>query len=56
MRGYGGPWIPAPRVMLHAAELGFVHPATGETLHWSRPPPPDFADLLERLRDARGAR
>ena len=49
-RGYDGPWIPAPRVMLHAQELGFVHPATGEALRWTRPPPPDFCGMLERLR------
>jgi 23S rRNA pseudouridine1911/1915/1917 synthase len=53
VRGYDGPWIPAPRVMLHACELGFVHPATGESLRWTRPPPADFAELLERLRTRR---
>ena len=30
---------PAARVCLHAAELGFVHPATGETLHLVSPAP-----------------
>jgi 23S rRNA pseudouridine1911/1915/1917 synthase len=54
-RGYEGPWIPAPRVMLHAVELGFVHPATDEELHWRRPPPRDFCEVLERLRGRRGA-
>ena len=28
IRDYDGPEIPAPRVMLHASELGFAHPAT----------------------------
>ncbi|MEH3085957.1 MAG: RluA family pseudouridine synthase [Xylophilus ampelinus] len=29
----------APRLLLHAAELGFAHPATGEFLRWSAPTP-----------------
>ncbi|MBI5501699.1 MAG: RluA family pseudouridine synthase [Deltaproteobacteria bacterium] len=49
-REYAGPWIAAPRVMLHAAELGLEHPATGEPLRWSRRPPGDFWEALERLR------
>lgn len=28
----------APRLMLHASELGFVHPHTQDTLHWHCPP------------------
>lgn len=31
--------LEAPRLMLHAAELGFNHPVTGETLQFSCPPP-----------------
>jgi 23S rRNA pseudouridine1911/1915/1917 synthase len=42
--------IPSPRVMLHAAELGLVHPATGETFRWSAPVPADMEALLEKLR------
>jgi 23S rRNA pseudouridine1911/1915/1917 synthase len=42
--------IPAPRLMLHAAELGFVHPATNVEVRFDRPPPPDFAETLARLR------
>ncbi len=38
-----------PRQALHAATLGFRHPATGETLRFSAPLPPDFADLLAAL-------
>ena len=37
------------RQALHAAELGFVHPATREALEFTSPPPPDFADLLREL-------
>jgi 23S rRNA pseudouridine1911/1915/1917 synthase len=37
---------------LHAARLGFVHPTTGHTLRFERPPPPDFAKVLLQLRGA----
>lgn len=40
----------APRLALHATELGFVHPATGATLHWERPLPADLQAFLDRLR------
>jgi 23S rRNA pseudouridine1911/1915/1917 synthase len=40
----------APRLALHAAELGFTHTATDEPMHWEMPPPPDFRELLDRLR------
>ncbi len=38
------------RQALHAAELGFVHPVTGERMHFSAPPPADFRRLLAALR------
>jgi 23S rRNA pseudouridine1911/1915/1917 synthase len=38
------------RQALHAAELGFIHPATGDRMVFNVPPPPDFAELLLRLR------
>jgi 23S rRNA pseudouridine1911/1915/1917 synthase len=41
------------RQALHARTLGFVHPATGEKLSFTAPPPPDFQRALEALR-ARG--
>jgi 23S rRNA pseudouridine1911/1915/1917 synthase len=41
---------PAPRVMLHAAELGFVHPASGLELAFSSPLPVDVRRQLDRLR------
>lgn len=34
-----GPLLAAPRLMLHAMTLGFVHPITGERLRFERPPP-----------------
>jgi 23S rRNA pseudouridine1911/1915/1917 synthase len=40
----------APRLALHAAELGFVHPQSGAALHWSMPLPPDLEAFVERLR------
>jgi 23S rRNA pseudouridine1911/1915/1917 synthase len=40
----------APRLALHAAELGFLHPVSGEPLHWAMPLPDDLQRFLERLR------
>src|SRR5439155_12383212 len=31
----------APRLALHAAELGFIHPVSGEEMHWAMPLPTD---------------
>lgn len=42
----------APRLALHATELGFEHPASGERLHWTMPLPADFEKLLARLKTA----
>ncbi len=38
------------RQALHAATLGFVHPATGETLEFSSPLPGDLAEAIALLR------
>ena len=35
---------------LHARELGFVHPATGQWMQFTSPLPPYFTELLQRLR------
>ena len=35
---------------LHAKELGFVHPRTGEWMQFDSPLPPYFTELLTRLR------
>jgi len=43
----------APRVMLHAAELGFVHPESGADLRFDSPLPADIRRLLDRLRALR---
>ena len=40
----------APRQMLHAAQLSFVHPLTGNRLSFSAPRPEDFLDALSALR------
>jgi 23S rRNA pseudouridine1911/1915/1917 synthase len=40
----------ARRVMLHAARLGFDHPAVGKRMTWDSEMPSDMAKLLERLR------
>jgi 23S rRNA pseudouridine1911/1915/1917 synthase len=50
VRGFAGPAIEAPRVMLHAAELGFVHPADGAAMRFRRPIPGDMRAVLLRLR------
>jgi 23S rRNA pseudouridine1911/1915/1917 synthase len=42
----------APRLALHAVELGFVHPVTRHEMHWEMPLPPDFQAFLDRLRAA----
>ena len=49
IRDYAGPWIQSPRLMLHAATLGFEHPVTAERVSLSAPLPPDFTSVLDRL-------
>jgi len=45
----------APRLALHAAELGFEHPVTGESMRFEMPLPEDLAAFLKTLRQtARG--
>ena len=43
----------APRVALHAAELGFEHPITGEYLHHAMALPVDMVELIDRLSGGR---
>ncbi|HVY45139.1 MAG TPA: RluA family pseudouridine synthase [Minicystis sp.] len=52
-RGFAGPIVPAPRPMLHAAELGFEHPTSGRAMRFEMPPPADFEETLQRLRRPR---
>lgn len=40
----------APRQMLHAAKLSFIHPRTGKVLALEAPLPEDFVDALTALR------
>jgi 23S rRNA pseudouridine1911/1915/1917 synthase len=40
----------APRVMLHAAELGFVHPVTGAELRFTSTLPADMRKVIAALR------
>jgi 23S rRNA pseudouridine1911/1915/1917 synthase len=40
----------APRIALHAAELGFVHPLTGEEMRFEMPLPRELQQFIERLR------
>jgi 23S rRNA pseudouridine1911/1915/1917 synthase len=39
-----------PRQALHAETLGFLHPATGEELHFTTKPPADFTDLAHMIQ------
>ena len=50
VREHRGPVLAAPRILLHAAELGFVHPELGTELLFRLPVPQDFAAVLESLR------
>lgn len=45
----------APRLALHAAELGFEHPVTGEPMRFEMPLPDDLSAFLNTLRTACGA-
>jgi 23S rRNA pseudouridine1911/1915/1917 synthase len=49
IRDYGGALIASPRLLLHAATLGFVHPVTGEQVSLSAPLPPDFTSVVDAL-------
>ncbi|MBN2194999.1 MAG: RluA family pseudouridine synthase [Polyangiaceae bacterium] len=42
--------LEVPRIMLHAATLGFVHPRTGLPVRFSAPIPEDMADVLTQLQ------
>jgi len=50
VRGWAGTPIPAPRLMLHASELGFVHPATEQAMCWKQPMPEDMYEVWRKLR------
>jgi 23S rRNA pseudouridine1911/1915/1917 synthase len=54
IKDYQGRPLPAPRLLLHAAELGFDHPATGERLRFEQPLPEDLQRVLDAARAGRG--
>ncbi len=41
------------RQALHAGEIAFTHPKTGEKMHFEAPLPQDFAEILTKLRNER---
>jgi 23S rRNA pseudouridine1911/1915/1917 synthase len=49
VRDFRAPLLPAPRIMLHAAVLGFEHPCTGRALRFELPAPADFLEVRARL-------
>jgi 23S rRNA pseudouridine1911/1915/1917 synthase len=59
-KGFGGPeraWAAGlakrvPRQFLHATELRFVHPRTGEAMRFDSPLPPDLAAAAEWARSS----
>jgi 23S rRNA pseudouridine1911/1915/1917 synthase len=48
----GGALLPSPRLLLHAATLGFAHPVTGASVQLTSELPDDFKAALKRLRRA----
>ncbi len=50
IRGFRGTPLEAPRLMLHAAELGFKHPGNEREVRWELPMPADMRAVLDRLR------
>jgi 23S rRNA pseudouridine1911/1915/1917 synthase len=51
----GGEPLPASRLLLHAATLGFVHPVTKKQVQLRAEPPEDFSRELKRLRKLKGS-
>lgn len=49
VRDYRGPVLPAPRPMLHATVLGFLHPRGDRPMSFEDPPPADFLQVLAGL-------
>jgi len=50
IRDFAGKHLPGLRPMLHARELGFVHPKSEDQMMFSQDPPADFVQNLEALR------
>jgi len=53
-RAAAAPRISAPRQMLHARLLAFVHPSSGRPVRAESPPPQDFRAALAALRGLAG--
>jgi len=49
-RNFAGAPLYAPRLMLHAARLGFEHPTRSGLVEYEAEPPSDFQEALARLR------
>ena len=49
VRGWDGTRVEAPRLMLHAKELGFVHPRTEEQVRFEVDVPDDMAAVVARM-------
>jgi 23S rRNA pseudouridine1911/1915/1917 synthase len=49
IRDYHGSILTSPRLLLHAATLGFDHPVTGARIELSSPLPSDFVAVMERF-------
>jgi len=50
IRDYRGKRLPAPRLMLHAVALGFLHPSTGEGIQIESQPPATFLSYMAQVR------
>ena len=50
VRDFRGTPIPSPRLLLHAATLGFAHPMTRVPVSFSSPLPADFVEILTTLK------
>jgi RluA family pseudouridine synthase len=51
--GLGPQPATTPRMMLHAREISFTHPATGARHHFTAPYPDDFREAYQLLRSTR---
>jgi 23S rRNA pseudouridine1911/1915/1917 synthase len=49
IKQFQGATIPAPRILLHAEQLGFRHP-DGRWMQWQQDPPDDFRLFLQQRR------
>lgn len=50
IRDYAREKIDAPRTMLHARTLGFVHPRSGKAMLFEHEAPEDFESMIDALR------